>query len=197
MNIIDLIGNLKQFYNNIINIYSNIGNRPKYTDIIGIKKPAYIGFKNLVGENLLSIPFEEIIELEELIESVGIEIFVVNEDINYRDNNYILELLNLCKKKNIDVIFEGYTSLINLNISNSNNMFRPIDISKNPFNIEVDSVVKYNLDINYTLSIVILTCLAIYLNKTYSDKSYYLFWIIIAIMLVFYFVKEVVYVKNS
>ena len=124
-------------------------------------------------------------------------LIVIGPKINYKKRSYIRHLLNLLKKKNLDFIFYGYSSYTNLNLENTKNMFRPIDISKSPFNINVTEIIDNSFD-RKTIGIYIGSLImAIYANYNSNLITYRVFLIILILFVLINTRKKLVYIKHG
>ena len=122
---------------------------------------------------------------------------VIGPKINLQKRSYISQLLKLLASKKLDYIFYGYSSYSNLNLENTKNMFRPIDITKHPFNIKVHKIIDNSFE-NKTIMIYIATLfLAIYLNYKNSVITYKIFLLIVILFVLIIPRKKIVYIKNG
>ena len=145
-------------------------------DFSYLKAKPYISFLNDYKErNILMLGYEkwetslDTLDFKDIskvkdIDFTKYNLIVIGPKINFKKRKYIVELLDLFKTKKLDYIFYGYSSYANLNLENTKNMFRPIDITKHPFNIKSDNIIDNSFE-HKTLIVYILTlALAIYLN---------------------------------
>ena len=105
--------------------------------------------------------------------------------------------MNLCKVSKKNVIFNGYTCLINLNIDNYNKMFRPIDITKYPFNVENNTILE--LSFLKKIYFIYIILLLFFLYNTFT-KDEYIYKITTILFLFFVFIiplKKRILVKNE
>jgi len=125
------------------------------------------------------------------------DLIVLGPKINYKKRSYIKQLLNFLKKKKLDYIFYGYSSYTNLNLENTKNMFRPIDISKSPFNIDSYQVIDNSFD-RKTIGIYIVSLImTIYTNYNSNLITYRIFLIILILFVLIIPRKKIVYIKNG
>ena len=125
------------------------------------------------------------------------KLFVLDKYICKLPNEKISEILNLFKKNKKDVIIVGYTCYANLNINNTNNMFRPIDITKYPFNVKNTKIIYKNFSLK--LILLYLFCLvSIILGNKKDPRILYKFVLILLLIIPVAFpFKKVIYIKNS
>lgn len=94
----------------------------------------------------------------------------------------------IIKKKSF--IFSGYTTHLNMNINNHNKMFRPIDITKYPFNVKLEPIV-INQQYSKKLILLYIACvLAILHGNSKDPRILYKFTLILLILLLFVFPKK-------
>lgn len=112
-------------------------------------------------------------------------------------NSEIKNILNLLNTKKKDFIFVGYSCYCNCNIDNSNKLFRPIDITKYPFNQKNHRTIYKNVSIK--LIILYIFCLiAIFVSNKKDPRLLYKFVLVILILSPLVFpMKKVLYIKNS
>lgn len=111
-------------------------------------------------------------------------------------NSEIKNILNLLNTKKKDFIFVGYSCYCNCNIDNSNKLFRPIDITKYPFNQKNHRTIYKNVSIK--LIILYIFCLiAIFVSNRKDPRLLYKFVLVILILSPLVFpMKKVLYIKN-
>ena len=111
-------------------------------------------------------------------------------------NSEIKNILNLLNTKKKDFIFVGYSCYCNCNIDNSNKLFRPIDITKYPFNQKNHRTIYKNVSIK--LIILYIFCLiAIFVSNKKDPRLLYKFVLVILIVSPLVFpMKKVLYIKN-
>tara|TARA_B100000925_G_scaffold244078_1_gene193828 strand:- start:66 stop:641 length:576 start_codon:yes stop_codon:yes gene_type:complete len=111
-------------------------------------------------------------------------------------NSEIKNILNLLNTKKKDFIFVGYSCYCNCNIDNSNKLFRPIDITKYPFNQKNHRTIYKNVSIK--LIILYIFCLiAIFVSNKKDPRLLYKFVLVILILSPLVFpMKKVLYIKN-
>ena len=178
-------------------------------DFSYLKAKPYISFLNDYKErNILMLGYEkwetslDTLDFKDIskvkdIDFTKYNLIVIGPKINFKKRKYIVELLDLFKTKKLDYIFYGYSSYANLNLENTKNMFRPIDITKHPFNIKSDNIIDNSFE-HKTLIVYILTlALAIYLNYKNSNNTYRLFLLIVILFVIIIPRKKIVYIKND
>ena len=178
-------------------------------DFSYLKAKPYISFLNDYKErNILMLGYEkwetslDTLDFKDISKVKNVDftkynLIVIGPKINFKKRKYIVELLDLLKTKKLDYIFYGYSSYANLNLENTKNMFRPIDITKHPFNIKSDNIIDNSFE-HKTLIVYILTlALAIYLNYKNSNNTYRLFLLIVILFVIIIPRKKIVYIKND
>tara|TARA_B100000963_G_C22630095_1_gene674499 strand:+ start:2239 stop:2805 length:567 start_codon:yes stop_codon:yes gene_type:complete len=122
---------------------------------------------------------------------------VIGPKINFEKRTFIIKLVKFLESKKIDYIFYGYSSYCNLNLENTKKMFRPIDITKHPFNIKPHKILDNSFE-NKTIIIYFLTLiLAIYLNIKNSVNTYKIFLLLVILFVLLIPRKKIVYIKNG
>lgn len=126
------------------------------------------------------------------------DLFVLDKSICNQSRGTIHKILNIFKINNKNVIVSCYTTYLNFNIDNNKGMFRPIDITKYPFNINKNiTVLKYILSKKYTISYIILLLTFIYTNYAYSHKLYKVVLVLLIICSLIFPVKKIIFIKNT
>lgn len=125
------------------------------------------------------------------------DLIVFGPDINYQSIKIIKSCLEKCNKIKKNCIFYGFSTLINLNIDNSRNMFRPINISLYPFNIINFKIINKDISWYYFLKYLILLVLLIYINVKFNKKLYKILLIIFILLGIFLPRKHIVYISNE
>ena len=190
MNLVNIIDKFNNYYrNDDIKPEYNFDYLKKFTN----KKILYIGYSNLENKNF--IREYDIQKIKKQIKNY--ELIVINKNICYESRKLINDLLNLCKLSKKNVIFNGYTCLINLNIDNYNKMFRPIDITKYPFNIENNTILELSFLKKIYLIYIILLLFFLY-NSFTKDKYIYKITTILFLFFVFIIpLKKRILVENE
>ena len=156
-------------------------------DILIIGSKSHPKYKTLDTFELRSI--EKVLDKHKLI--------VLDKYTCRLSNSEIKNILNLLNTKNKDFIFVGYSCYCNCNIDNSNKLFRPIDITKYPFNQKNHRTIYNNVSIK--LIILYIFCLiAIFVSNRKDPRLLYKFVLVILILSPLFFpMKKVLYIKNS
>ena len=105
-------------------------------------------------------------------------------------NNTIKSIIEIIIRNNKSFIFSGYTTFVNMNIDNHNKMFRPIDITKYPFNIKLKPVV---ISEQYSKKLVLLyiICIAAIIHGNWTDpRILYKVTLLLLLLLMFVFPKK-------
>lgn len=124
-------------------------------------------------------------------------IFVLDKYVCKLPNEAISNLLNLFKINKKNVIFVGYSCYANLNVNNTNDMFRPIDITKYPFNEKNTKTIYKNISIKLVL-LYIFCLISIILGNMRDSRLLYKFVIILLIIIPVAFpFKKVIFINNS
>ena len=191
VNIVELfekIQNNKGLFN-IIDMSRRFSYLKKFNkkDILIIGSGSHPKYKTLDTFELKSI--EKVLDKHKLI--------VLDKYICRLSTTEIKNILNLLNTKNKDFIFVGYSCYCNCNIDNSNKLFRPIDITKYPFNQKNHRTIYKNLSIK--LIILYIFCLiAIFVSNKKDPRLLYKFVLVILILSPLVFpMKKVLYIKNS
>ena len=125
------------------------------------------------------------------------KLFVLDKYVCKLPNEDILNLLKLFKNNKKNVIFVGYSCYANLNINNTNNMFRPIDVTKYPFNQKNTEIVYKNISIKLVL-LYIFCLISIILGNMRDSRLLYKFVIILLIIIPVAFpIKKVLFINNT
>ena len=162
--------------------------------------------KKFVNRKILFIGYNEIMDFDVMPEItidkiskvvLDYDLFVIHERVCYLSIGKIKNLLNYFKDKKKDVIFSGYTTIINANIDNSINMFRPIDITKYPFKIETHQVLKLKWNI-YFLTIYFICLSLLIFGSIVSSKILYKIMLgFICIFGIFLPINKIIYIQNN
>ena len=124
-------------------------------------------------------------------------LIILGPKFNYESRSIIKKALKICKLNHKDVVFYGYTTLVNFNLDNSKKMFRPINLEKYPFNLTnvelIDDSLSYYHLLIYLSSLIIL----ISININYSKVLYKLLLFIIILLGIFLPRKHIIYIKND
>ena len=124
-------------------------------------------------------------------------LFVLDKTVCKLPNDDISNLLELFKNNKKNVIFVGYSCYTNLNINNTNKMFRPIDVTKYPFNKKNTETIYKNVSIKLVL-LYIFCVISIILGNKRDSRLLYKFVIILLIIIPIAFpFKKVIFIKNS
>ena len=104
------------------------------------------------------------------------DLIIIGEEINNYSNKKIQKIINFFLKNNKNIIIEGYSSFYNLNIDNFCNWFRPIDVTKDPFNYKNTKILYKNISFKFLIQYLILIFIIIYINiKNNSFLNFILF----------------------
>lgn len=190
MSILQFVENFNNLDFNIFKQKADISFLKAYKN----KKILMIGY-NKYETNISSIPDFDITQIKLNIDNYNL--FVINPKINYKDRSTIKNIIKLFSKKRKDVIFYGYTSYLNLNLDNSNNMFRPIDITKEPFNIKNYEILQTGPYYYYFVQYICLVVFTTYLNIKFDKTLYKILIIIISASALFIPFKKILYIKNN
>ena len=124
-------------------------------------------------------------------------IFVLDKGFCILSNNEILNLLDLFSNSKKKLIIVGYESYVNVNINNTNKMFRPIDITKYPFNINGTKVIYKKPSIKLIL-VYLFCCVTIFMGNRRDPRILYKFVLIILILFPLIFpTKKVLFIDYS
>lgn len=124
-------------------------------------------------------------------------LIIIGEEINSYNNKKIQKIINYFLKNNKNIIIEGYSSFYNLNIDNFCNWFRPIDITKEPFNYKNTKILYRNISFKFLIQYLILIFLIIYINiKKNSVLNFILFALTLFIILLIPF-KKILQIRKS
>lgn len=174
---------------NVFRVKSDISFIKKFID----KRIIFIGYNEKMDFDIM--PKIDLQNIKKIINDY--DLFVINNNICYLSISEIKELLSYFKNKKKDIIINGYTTIINANIDNSKNMFRPIDISKYPFTPDKFKVIQLKWNIYFTLFFCICLIFLIFGSLT-SRKILY------KIMLVFFIfmglllpIDKTIYIQNN
>ena len=125
------------------------------------------------------------------------DLFVISHKISCKNRKTIQDIIRLFSENKKNYIFYGYSTYLNLNLDNSRDMFRPIDITKEPFNVKNYKKLNTSPCYYYLIQYTLLAIFSIYLNIKYSK---FLYKILIIIVILFAFLipfKNILYIKNN
>ena len=109
----------------------------------------------------------------------------------------IKKALKLCKENHKDLVFYGYTTLVNFNLDNSKKMFRPINLEKYPFNMTNVKLIDQSLSYYHVCIYLISLILTITINVHYNKVLYKLLFAIIVVLGIFLPRKHILYISND
>ncbi len=191
--------------NNIVEFYEKIQKKQNLFNFIDLSR-SYSYLKNYNKKDMLIIgsrPHPKYTTLKSFdIDKISpqlnkYKLFVLDKYVCKLPNEKITEILKLFKTHKKNVIFVGYTCYVNLNINNTNNMFRPIDITKYPFNTENTKIIHKSFSLKLIL-LYIFCVISIILGNRKDPRILYKFVIILLLIIPIAFpFKKVIYVKNS
>ena len=145
--------------------------------------------------NLPTYEFKPISNIEKNY-IMNFDIIVIGSKINYKRRNYILELLKFLKSINKPYIFEGYTSISNINLENTKNMFRPIDITKSPFNVKNTKTLQQYFEYKTIIIYIIALLFGVYFSIKKKDWAYKIYLVLIIVFVLFLPRKKILYINN-
>jgi hypothetical protein len=190
---------------NIVELYEKIQNNHNIFNIIDLSR----GFNYLANYKLDSLiivgckphpRFHTINSFnKEKLKTIlhKYNIFVLDKGFCKLPNNDILNLLDFFSKHKKKLIVVGYQCYVNVNIDNTNNMFRPIDITKYPFN-QTKSKTIYK---SYSIKLIIFyifCCITIFLGHKRDPRVLYKIVLLILILFPFIFpTKKVLFIDFS
>lgn len=125
------------------------------------------------------------------------DIFVLDKTFCKLPNSEILNLLDLFSNSKKKLIIVGYESYVNVNINNTNKMFRPIDITKYPFNKTGTKVIYKKPSIRLIL-FYIFCCVTIFMGHRRDPRILYKIVLLILILFPLIFpTKKVLFIDYS
>lgn len=190
MSILKIVEHFNNIDLSFLNKKADISFLKPYKD----KKILMIGY-NHTETNLNSLPDFDIEAINKNINKY--DLFVISNKINFQTRKKIKNILDLFSKKNKDYIFYGYTSYLNLNLDNSKNMFRPIDIRKEPFNIKNFKKLNTSPYYYYLIQYICLTIFTLYLNIKFNKLLYRFLAVIVLLFALFIPFKNILYIRNN
>lgn len=133
---------------NIVSLYESIQSNNYFTNVINMNRsfPYLHKFDPKTFLIIGSKPHPKYNTIDSFnLEDISREmdkykLFVLDKYFCVLPNNEISEILDLFNAHKKKLIVIGYTCYTNLNINNTNNMFRPIDVTKYPFNQSSENV---------------------------------------------------------
>ena len=174
---------------NLFRIKSDISFIKKF---IG-KRIIFVGYNEKMNFDVM--PDINLDNIDKIIDNY--DLFVLNNKLCYLSISEIKEILSYFKNKKKDVIFSGYTTIINANIDNSKNMFRPIDITKYPFAPYKFKVLQMKWNVYFTLIFIVCLSLLIFGSLT-TTKILYKIMCVFLIFLGFVLpVNKIIYIHNN
>lgn len=124
------------------------------------------------------------------------DIIVLGSNINYQRRSYIIEIINLMKSIKKPFIFEGYTCISNMNLENTKNMFRPIDITKHPFNIIENKIIQQYFEYKTLIIYLLALIFGIYFSLKKKDIAFKVYLVLIVAFVLFLPRKKILYINN-
>ena len=191
MSLVNYIEQISTFKYEIFKIKPDID----FLKIYRNRKILMVGYDNF-DTTLDCIKIDDFIEVtKDYLESYNL--IILGPKFNYESRSIIKKALKICKLNHKDVVFYGYTTLVNFNLDNSKKMFRPINLEKYPFNLTnvdlIDDSLSYYHLLIYLSSLIIL----ISININYSKILYKLLLFIIILLGIFLPRKHIIYIKND
>ena len=157
------------------------------------KRIVFIGYNEKMDFDIM--PEINLQNIDKIINDY--DLFVIHKNICYLSISEIKEILSYFKNKKKDVIVNGYTTIINTNIDNSKNMFRPIDISKYPFIPNKFKVIQLKWNLYFILLYFICLSLLV-LGSLSSHKILYKIMLVIFVILgIILPINKVIYIENN
>jgi hypothetical protein len=188
MSLLELVEKFNNFDFNYFRIKPNISFLKDFKN----KKILMLGYKKW-ETSFNNYLFTSLDKIEKKIKNY--DLIVIGPAINYCKRKYILNLLKIMDNKKKSFIFYGYTSNVNFNLENTRNMFRPIDITKYPFNIHKYKILEESILYSRLILIIISIITTIYLIYT-SDKQLYKVFLLVLIAIMFILPrKKILYIK--
>tara|TARA_B100001093_G_C26843105_1_gene1021536 strand:- start:2317 stop:2907 length:591 start_codon:yes stop_codon:yes gene_type:complete len=162
--------------------------------------------KNYQNDKILLVGYNENyiydnIKLEEQSIITNIDrytLFVINKDFCRLTRDMIHRLVGIFRKYNKKVLFCGYGSYLNLNLENHKSMFRPIDITRYPFNLEGNyTVIMERFSKSISIKYLILMLFIIFTNIKHDFILYRISLILFILLLLIIPYRKYVLVKNK
>tara|TARA_B100001093_G_scaffold518923_2_gene605591 strand:- start:1375 stop:1953 length:579 start_codon:yes stop_codon:yes gene_type:complete len=124
------------------------------------------------------------------------KLIIISKEINYCSNKTIKKIINFLIKNKKDVIIEGYSCYFNLNLDNYCNWFRPLDVTKEPFNYKKKKILYYNISLNYLIQYLILILLLILVN--FKNNSFLNLILFFSTLIILFFIpfKKIIQLEN-
>ena len=188
---------------NIVKFYENIQQKTGLFDMISFHRK-YSYLKKYKDKKLLIVGSKKHPKYDtcESFKPLEIEKSINNYDIIVIDKYFcnlstsdIKSILNLIKRYKKDSIFIGYSSILNININNTNNMFRPIDITKYPFEVKNAKIIHKSISLK--LLILYIFCVIMMIIGNYHEPRFlYKFALLLLILVISVFpIKKVLFLK--
>ena len=124
------------------------------------------------------------------------KLVIISKEINYCSNKTVKKIINFLIKNKKDVIIEGYNCYFNLNLDNYCNWFRPLDVTKEPFNYKKKKILYYNISLNYLIQYLILIFLLIFVN--FKNNSFLNLILFFSTLIILFFIpfKKIIQLEN-
>jgi hypothetical protein len=191
MSILQLVEN----FHNIDFSYLKLKPDISYLNNFKGKKILMIGYESW-ETNLPSYPFKDINKIDKNIFK-SYDIIVIGYKINYKKRTYIKSLLNLLVSLKKNIIFEGYSSITNLNLENTKGMFRPIDITKYPFNIKNTKTIQTYLEYNTIIPYLLVLAISTYFSIKRKHKAFRILLFLMLLFVLILPIKKILYINND
>ena len=190
MSVLKFVENFNNFDFSFLKKKADITFLKPYKD----KKILMVGYQKYETE-IDSILDFDIEKLKLLLDKYNL--FVISYRINYQTRKKIKDIIKLFNQNKKNFIFLGYKSVINLNLDNSKNMFRPIDLRKDPFDIKNYKVLSSGPYYYYLIQYILLIIFSIYLNIKFDKFLYKILILIVILFALFIPFKNILYISNN
>lgn len=194
VNIVDLVEKINKFEFDIYQYTNRNIDLPVLEDYKD-KKILLVGFSNKYIYKFDYISSFNLDKIDKIIKNY--DLLFVGEKFSYLSNKELQEFINYIEKNKISAIFDGYSCYLNVNIDNHKNMFRPLDITKYPYEIKKYKTIKKNFSLNHTIKYILLLLFVILLNYRYRVFLNKINLLVVLILVIILPYRKTIYIDNS
>lgn len=124
-------------------------------------------------------------------------LFVISKDFCKLTRDMISQLVAIFRKHNKKALFCGYGSYLNLNLENHKSMFRPIDITRYPFDLNGNyTVVMERFSKSISIKYLILMIFIVFTNLKHDYILYRISLILFILLLLIIPYRKYVLVRK-
>lgn len=148
----------------------------------------------LYGSKNIKFIHKNILEYTNLPDA---DLCIIKDVFQHLSNKSIKKILDILNSRNLKyILVVNDVTPLNLNYDIKEGGYRPIDLTKNPFNLKLNKSFSY-YEPFYIIVYTILLTVFIYLSKTIGYKLYYIVLLLLILVGIFMFPKKTGYVISN